>query len=160
MEHVAEVLVGLAILLGLVGILVPVVPGLLLVWAAVLAWAVWAQSMAGWVLLGVSSAMVVLSQVVKYVVPGRRLGRAGVPTRTMVAGGAAGVVGFFVLPVLGLLAGFVCGVYVAERIRLGGHRPAWRSTGQALQAAGLAMLIELLTGLLIAAGWLGVVVYA
>ena len=34
-------------------------------------------------------------------------------------GGACGVVGFFVVPVVGLFLGFVLGVYVAERRRLG-----------------------------------------
>nr|WP_284290737.1 DUF456 family protein [Angustibacter aerolatus] len=51
---------------------------------------------------------------VKYVLPGRRLKDAGVPWWTTLAGVALGVVGFFVVPVVGLLLGFVLGVYLAE----------------------------------------------
>ena len=58
--------------------------------------------------------LVALGVVVKYVVPGRRLKAAGVPTSTLLLGAALGVVGFFVIPVVGLLVGFVLGVYLAE----------------------------------------------
>jgi len=58
-----------------------------------------------------------------------------------------------VIPVLGLFVGFVAGVYLAERVRLADHARAWPSTVAALKAVGASMLIELLSGLLIAATW-------
>jgi hypothetical protein len=90
---------------------------------------------------------------VKYLVPGRRLQRAGVPGSTLLAGGVLGVVGFFVVPVVGLFVGFVLGVYLAELQRVG-LDAAWPSTRAALRAAGLSLLIELAAGLLAAAAWL------
>ena len=39
---------------------------------------------------------------------------ADVRTLSLVAGGVLGIVGFFVIPVVGLLIGFVLGVYLAE----------------------------------------------
>jgi ABC-type Fe3+ transport system permease subunit len=91
--------------------------------------------------------------IVKYAVPGRGLKTAGVPSRTLVAGGLLGIVGFFVIPVVGLVVGFVLGVYLAELQRVG-LDAAWSSTRAALQAAGLSLLIELAAGLLAAAAWL------
>jgi len=61
-------------------------------------------------------------------------------------------VGFFVIPVVGLLVGFVAGIYLAELLRVGRAR-AWPSTGAALRAAGLSLLIELAAGLLAAVVW-------
>jgi uncharacterized protein YqgC (DUF456 family) len=69
-----------------------------------------------------------------------------------VVGAALGVVGFFVIPVVGLVIGFVAGVYVAELRRLGRER-AGRSTALALRAVGLSVLIELAAGLLAAMAW-------
>jgi hypothetical protein len=66
-------------------------------------------------------------------------------------------VGFFVIPVVGLPLGFVLGVYLAERLRQPGHRFAWRSTGEAIKAVGLSILIELGAGLFIAGLWLAAV---
>jgi uncharacterized protein YqgC (DUF456 family) len=154
------VLVGVAILVGLVGVLLPVVPGLLLCWGAVLVWALVERSAAAWTVLALSSLLLATSQVVKYLVPGRRLRSAGVPWRSVAAGGALAVVGFFVIPVVGALAGFVGGVYGAERLRLRTHAAAWPSTVRALQAVGLSVLIELVAGLLIGTAWLVAVLFA
>jgi uncharacterized protein len=154
------VLVGVAILAGLVGVLLPVVPGLLLCWGAVLVWALVERTAAAWTVLALSSLLLATSQVVKYLVPGRRLRSAGVPWGSVAAGGVLAVVGFFAIPVVGALAGFVGGVYGAERLRLRTHAAAWPSTVKALQAVGLSVLIELVAGLLIATAWLAAVVFA
>ncbi len=56
------------------------------------------------------------------------------------------------LPVVGLFVGFVLGVYLAERTRLG-SASAWPSTKASLRAVGLSILIELLFGVLAATAW-------
>jgi uncharacterized protein len=154
------VLVGLAILVGLAGVLLPVVPGLLLCWGAVLVWALAERTAAAWTVLVVATLLFATSQVVKYLVPGRRLRAAGVPWGSVAAGGALAVVGFFVIPVVGVVAGFVGGIYGAERLRLHTHAAAWPSTKRALQAVGLSVLIELVSGLLIGTVWLAAVLLA
>jgi uncharacterized protein len=148
-----DLLVGLAVLVGLVGIVVPVLPGSVLILAAVAVWAAETATPAGWLVCGLAAALLVLGGVVKYVVPGRRLRAGGVPNRTLVAGGLLGIVGFFVIPVVGLLIGFVAGVYLSEAQRVG-RSQAWPSTSAALRAAGLSLLIELAAGLLAALVWL------
>lgn len=148
------VVVGLIILAGLIGIAVPVLPGLLVVWAAVLIWATEAQTTAGWVVLGIATILALSGFLLQYLLPGRRLRKAGVTTSTTVAGAALAVVGFFVIPVVGAFLGFPLGIYLAERIKLGTHAAAWPSTKHALKAVGLSMGIELVTGLAIASTWL------
>ena len=153
-----EAVVALVIAVGLVGILLPVLPGSLLVLAAVLAWAVHTGGPVAWTVLAVVTSLLAVGGIVKYVVPTRRLQEVGIPGSTQWAGAALAVVGFFVVPVVGLFLGFVLGVYVAEHRRVGA-RLAWPSTRAALRAAGLSILIELLAGLLAAAAWVaGVVV--
>lgn len=149
-----DVVVGLVIVVGLAGVVLPVVPGLVLVLGAVLAWSLERQDSVGWVVLGVAAAVFAAGQVAKYLVPGRRLRKAGVSTSTMVVAVALGVVGFVVIPVVGVFVGFVLGVYLAERVRLGSHALGWPSTTQALRAAGWSVLIELAAGLIMAATWL------
>jgi uncharacterized protein YqgC (DUF456 family) len=147
-----EVLVALAILLGVLGVVVPVLPGGLLVAAAVLVWAFDLGGATAWSVFAACTVLLVAGAVVKYVVPGRRLQDAGVPSWTLVVGGLVGLVGFFVVPVVGLVLGFVLGVYLCELARLG-RDAAWPATKQALLAAGLSMLIELSATLLAAATW-------
>jgi uncharacterized protein YqgC (DUF456 family) len=147
-----EVLVALAIAVGLAGVLVPVLPGSLLVAAAIAVWAIERADATAWAVAAVALLFLVTGTVVKYLVPGRRLQRAGVPTRALVAGGVVGIVGFFVVPVVGLPLGFVLGVYLSEWRRLG-HRDAWPATVHTLKAVGLGILIELGFGILAAVTW-------
>ena len=152
-----EVLVAIAIAVGLVGILVPILPGSILILLAVLVWASEVGGTTAWAVFAVAALLLVGGGIVKYLLPGRRLRSVGVPARTQWVGAALGVVGFFVVPVIGLLLGFVLGVYLAERVRVGGAA-AWPSTKAALRAAGLSILIELTAGLLATLVWVGGVV--
>lgn len=154
MNSTVTLLCGLAIAAGIVGVIVPVLPGLLLCWLGVLVWAVFGDGgWSKWLVLAVVTGLAAAGTVVKYLWPGRNLKRSGIPNRTLLAGGALGLVGFFVVPIVGLVLGFVLGVWLAESARLGDHRRAWPSTVHALKAAGLSMLIELAAALAIAATW-------
>jgi uncharacterized protein len=154
-DETLTLLCGLAILVGLAGVVIPLLPGLVLCWLGVLAWAVFGTGGWGkWLVLGVATVIAGTGTIVKYAWPGRNLRRGGVPTRTLAFGGLLGLVGFFVIPVVGLVLGFVLGVYLAELSRLGTSAAAWPSTKHALKAVGLSMLIELAAGLGVAGAWL------
>jgi uncharacterized protein len=152
------VLVGLAILAGLLGVVVPLLPGLPIVLAAVAVWAVVVATPTAWTVLAISVVLVVLGSVIKYVVPAQRLRASGVPWPTTATAALAGIVGFFVVPVIGAVIGFVGGMYVAERLRLGDHARAWPSARAAVLAVGVSLLIELGAGLLVAGLWLTTVI--
>ena len=148
-----DLLTGLAIAIGLVGIVVPVLPGSVLVLVAILVWAVLTSTAIGWTTFAVATLLLAAGAVVKYAVPGRRLKADGVPNRSLFAGAVLGVVGFFVVPVVGLLIGFVLGVYLAELQRMG-RNLAGPTTRSALRAVGVSILIELGAGMLAALTWL------
>jgi uncharacterized protein YqgC (DUF456 family) len=148
------ILVGLAIAIGLVGIVVAAIPGLILVWGAVAVWALVEETPLAWVVLAIATMLTIGGQIVKYTVPGRRLRDAGIPKRSLLLGAVLGLIGFFVVPIVGLVIGFVFGVYLAERLRVKDHRVAWGGTKHAIKAAGLSIAIEMTAGLLIAGLWL------
>ncbi|MFR9804351.1 DUF456 domain-containing protein [Pseudonocardia sp. RS010] len=157
---VTALVAGLLVLVGLVGIVVQVLPGLIVVLVGVAVWAVPRGDALGWWVLGVAGGLLVLGSLAKFLVPGKRLRDAGVPGRSLLAGGVLGVVGFFVIPVVGLFLGFVLGVYLAELARLRSSAKAWPSTRHALSAVGWSILIELAAGLLMTAAWVAGLVLA
>jgi uncharacterized protein len=153
-------LVGLVLLLGLCGVLVPGLPGSWLVWAAILWWAVQdPQPVAWWVLVGATVALF-LSQVVRWALPPRRLRASGATPRMGVYAGLGSFLGFFLIPVLGSIPGFMAGIYVSERLRLGRHGEALAALRTAMRSGGSSVLAELFTCQLIAAAWLGAVISA
>ena len=153
------VLAGVLVVVGLIGIVLPMLPGPVLVVAGIAVWAVPRHDRIGWTVLAVAVGLTLLGAVAKYLLPGRRLRAAGVPWWSLGAGVALGIVGFFVVPVIGLLLGFMLGVFLAELARLGSVEAAWPSTRHALNAAGWSILIELGAGLLATAAWIvGIVI--
>ena len=147
-----EIIVAVVIALGIAGIIVPVLPGTILVLGAVLVWALEIATTTGWAVFAAFAALLVGGSIVKYLVPGRRLKASGVPTRTLLFGALLAFVGFFVVPVIGMFIGFVLGIYLAERTRLGAAG-AWPSTVHALKAVGVSILIELVAAFLAAVTW-------
>lgn len=147
------ILVALAIAVGLVGIFVPFLPGSLLVWAAIAVWAYVEHTTHAWIVLGVASAVLTAGILVKYLWPARRMRAADVSNRTLLAGAAGGVLGFFVIPVAGLLVGFVLGVFLAELATRRDGRRAWASTVHAVKGVALSVGVELGAALLAAAVW-------
>jgi uncharacterized protein YqgC (DUF456 family) len=147
-----EVLLALVIAVGLVGILVPILPGSVLVLGAVLVWAWQVGGTTAWAVLAVAAVILAAGTVVKYLVPNRHLKDAGIPASTQWIGAGLGIVGFFVVPVVGLFLGFVLGVYLAEHHRVG-KAAAWPSTKHALRAVGLSILIELVAGVAATLVW-------
>ncbi|WP_105969946.1 DUF456 domain-containing protein [Streptomyces geranii] len=148
-------LIGLVMLFGLCGVLLPGVPGSWLVWAAVLWWALKdPRAVSWWVLVG-ATVVLFLSQVVRWQLPPRRLRASGATPRMAVYVGTGSLLGFCLLPVVGAIPGFVGGVYLYERLRLGRHREAVAAVRTVMRAGGTSVLVELFTCLLIAGAWLG-----
>ncbi len=153
MSTLGIVLVALTIAVGLVGIVVPILPGGILVIGAIGVWAFVENTVVSWVVFGIAAALFVASQIIKYTWPVKRMRAADVRTSVLVVGGIAGVVGFFVIPVIGLLIGFVLGVFVAElSIRQDATR-AWASTWHALKGVALSVGVELSGALLATCAW-------
>jgi uncharacterized protein YqgC (DUF456 family) len=147
------VLVALAIAVGLIGIVVPLLPGTLLVFGAIAVWAVVENNITGWVTLGVVTALLAVATLIKYLWPMRRMRAADVRTVSLLAGAVLGIIGFFVIPVVGLVIGFVLGVYLAELANRRDQRLAWTSTKHALKGVALSVGVELCGALLATAAW-------
>ncbi len=150
---------GFAILVGVVGTLLPVLPGGVLIAAAVLVWAIVVQTVTAWLVLLLVVVLIVAGAVLKYLTAGRKMVTSGVPNRSLVVGGLAGIVGFFVIPLVGLVVGFIGGLAAAEYHRLRDWGAARRSSVTALGAVGLGILVELGAALLAASAWLVAVLF-
>ena len=150
-----SVLAGIVMVVGLFGVVIPVLPGTALILAAGVGWAVLVaeEGVGRWVVVGVMTALFLAGFALKYALPGRRLS-GQLPRQTLLLGGLGALIGFFVLPPFGLLIGGIAGVYLAEARRHGSGPEARRATVQVLQAVGLGILAELTAGVLMVGTWL------
>ncbi|MET7442060.1 DUF456 domain-containing protein [Streptomyces sp. NPDC004082] len=152
-------LVGVVILLGLFGVLVPGVPGSWLVWAAVLWWALEDPRKLSWSVLVGATVALLLAQAARWALPPRRLSASGATPRMAAYAGFGALLGFVVLPVLGALPGFMGGIYLSERLRLGRHGEAVAALRTAMRSGGWSVLAELFACLLIMGAWVAAVLW-
>jgi hypothetical protein len=148
-----ELLVALLMVIGVLGIVLPVLPGLLIVVGGVLLWALDEQSTLGWWLLAVAVVLYLAGTVLQWLVPGKRMKAAGVRTSTLLVGVVVAVAMGFVIPVVGLFVGFPLGIFLVSLARTRDRGEAWTATRHALRAVGTNILIELATAFLIIAAW-------
>ena len=155
-ELLAALVAGAVIILGIVGTVVPLLPGSLLVAVGVVGYAVVIQDNAAWVGAGIALVVLAVGLVAKWLIPARAVS-GEVDNLPLVIGAISAVVGFFVISFLGIPVGFVLGVLGTELIRTREIPKAWQATKQAIKAAGLSMMIELASVVIAGCVWLATI---
>lgn len=153
-EIVVTLLCGLAIVVGVAGTIIPVLPGSILIGASLLAWALWGGAgTTGWVVFGIGMMFVLAGMAASAVLTGRKLKEHRIPSRSVVVGLVLGVAGMFVIPVVGLFVGFAAGLLLSELQRTRVFGTAVASSWAALKATGLGMIVEFGLACLAASTW-------
>lgn len=155
-EVVVSALFLIALLVGLAGTIVPILPGILLMWAAVVGYGL----VAGFDAIGIGAIVVVtvlaaISVILGLVLPKQAADAAGASTKSQWAAVLGAIIGFFVIPVVGALVGAVAGIALAEYGDKGDWGPAWQSTKGVLKGMGLAAIAQFGIGVIITVVWLG-----
>jgi uncharacterized protein YqgC (DUF456 family) len=154
--EIHDLIAGVAIAVGMVGIVLVLVPGLPLEVLAVVLWAFEEGTglAAGVAVVAVVTAVTVT--VLKYTRPERKLREAGVSRARVLLAVVAGAIGFFIIPVLGGPLFFLLTLYLLQRSRVGAEQ-AGHATRVALGAIAMSIGIELAGGFMIATVWLAAV---
>ena len=141
-DAVVTSVAGLLLAVGVLGTIIPVLPGSVLTIVVLVAWAWLIGTTASWAagLIGVALALTGMSA--SLVLTGRKMRAQRIPNGPVLVGVAAGVAGMFIIPVVGLFLGFALGLLLAEFVRRRDLAAAWRSSLEAMKSMGLGMLLE------------------
>ncbi|QBI21732.1 DUF456 domain-containing protein [Egibacter rhizosphaerae] len=156
MEQLATIAVAIAMALGLAMTVVPVIPGLLIVWlgAAAYGLTVGFGTTGGWLFAAITLCALA-GFAASFLLPARGGIAAGAPSGLLLASGLGAVVGAIVLPVLGLPLGGLAGAWLRARLATGQAQEATRVVIGMLRGMGLAALAELAAGSVMVALWIG-----
>ena len=153
-DSLVVLLVAGAMAVGLVGTVLPMVPGLGLVMLAGLVYGfVDGFGAVAVIALVVMGALGIAGSAAGVIVPRRAATAAGAARSSLWLGALLAVVGFFVVPVVGLPLGGALGIQLGEQLRTRDPRSAWRTTRATLTGFGLAALIQLVAGIAMVLTW-------
>ncbi len=154
MDAFIALLVAVVMAVGLIGTVLPFLPGLGLIWLAAVAYGITTGFGAvGWVCLAVVTVVGAAGIAAGFVLPHRAARHAGAARISIVLGLLGAIVGFFVVPVVGFPLGGALGIYVAEQVRLHDLRAAGRATWATIVGFGVGSLAQLAAGLAMVGCW-------
>lgn len=155
MSGVGELLIGLAMAVGLVGVLIPVLPGILLVWLAGLAWAILdGGGVLRWSLFALMTALTITALIASVRLPAKSASQTEAPRGTLLLSATFATIGFFVIPVVGVLVGFSAGVLLSHMVATNDIHKAFDALWATLRAFGRTVVIHGACGVGICMLWI------
>lgn len=153
-QTLVTVFAGLLMLTGLLGVVIPVLPDVVLIWAAALGYGLivgWG-SWGGWLFAGIS-LLAVIAVAADIWVSGVGAKMGGASLRSIFAGIGLGLVGLIFTPI-GALIGFLAGVFISEYLRLQNTEQALRGVLGVSIGYGASFGVKLVLSLLMIGAWL------
>lgn len=155
-EWLATILVGIAIAVGIAGVILPILPGVWLIWGAALVYGIsvgfedW-----GWLAMGIITLLAVAGTAVVYYLPAKKTSEVGMPRWGQATVALLAIVGFFVIPIVGAFIGLALGTLLVslavERDVSDALATAWATLLEMVKGAaaqlGVALLMALVWGL-------------
>jgi uncharacterized protein YqgC (DUF456 family) len=152
-------LVALLMATGLAGVVLPFVPGLPIIWGAALLYGFMTDfGGIGWTAMTAITLLVIVGMAASIVLPDRAGAAAGASRATRLFAGLLGLVGFFVIPVVGFPVFACLGVLIAQYRETDDWEGAVDSTVAVLKGFGVGILAELGAGLAMVLVWVAWVV--
>jgi len=159
LQVVLETLTLFALVVGLLGLIVPVFPGLVIMWLGTLLYAL-IQNAAGnmtsgkWFVFGVITVLMVTGSIVDNLIIAYKMRDKYIPWSSILfAFGAGLIASIFFTPLIGLVAAPV-GLYLAENRRLKNNEAAVASTKAYMIGWGWAFGVRFLIGLAMIGLWM------
>jgi uncharacterized protein YqgC (DUF456 family) len=154
-----QVLGVFLILIGLVGVFLPILPGLLTIWLGALVWAIGDQfQRLDWPALIVMGALVIAGRVANWLMTGYFTRRSSASWKTVAGAIVGGLVGSILLgavpligAILGAVLGGVAGVILVELLRARQIGDALSASRDYLVGCALGQMVELFFALLLVA---------
>lgn len=159
LQVVLEAFTLFVLLVGLLGLIVPVFPGLTVMWLGTLVYAL-IQNAAGkmtgwhWLLFGLITVLMMIGNIADNIIIARKMRDTYIPWSSILWAFASGIVAsLFFTPLIGLIAA-PAGLFLAESSRLKNRDAAIDSTKAYMIGWGWAFGARFLIGLMMTAFWM------
>ena len=147
------------LLAGLAGLLIPVFPGLFVMWLATLIYAITQYSIGGmtvwdWVLFSLITILMIVGNVIDNIIIARHMRDHEVPWSSIAISFIAGVIAsLFATPLVGMLAS-PAGLFLAEWIRLKDRKAAFAATRAWMTGWGWSVAARFVIGIVMIGLWM------
>ncbi|MBN1303641.1 MAG: DUF456 domain-containing protein [Anaerolineales bacterium] len=155
LKVITETLILTTLLVGLFGLVVPIFPGLTVIWIGALAYGLIAGfGVKGWIIFSILTVLMLVGNVVDNFLMGAKARDGGASWISIAFGLAAGIIGSILFPPLGGLISAPLILFLAEYIRQKDHFKAFQTVKSLLIGWGWSVLVRFIIGLVMVALWM------
>ena len=149
-----SIMAAVIMVVGLCGVVIPILPGLALIWLTALIYGF----IVGYDALGIAVmvilTVILLASIVKgIVVPRKTASESGASGWAQLGGVVGAIIGFFLIPIIGVIVGALVGVLLVEVLVKGDWANAWTATKGTAKGFGISAAIDFLLGLIMITVW-------
>lgn len=138
------------IIVGIIGVIVPILPGMLLVWVTVLVYA-WRTGfeVIGWPSLIFITLIALTAGTAQIWLPLLGAQKQGAAKRAMFLGIVGAIIGTFILPLVGTVIGYALGIFLGEYMKVRDWNLALKASLGGIAGWGISTIVEISAALLI-----------
>jgi uncharacterized protein len=153
-DSVVLLLVFSTMIVSWLGLIIPIFPGLNIIWIAALGWGIYTGlAWPGWLYLVILTILMILGNLSDNVFISGKAKISGASWWSIVVGNLAGIAGAFILPPLGGLLFAVLGVLIVEVIRHRDWKKGWETSKQMFFGFGWSIAARMAVGVLMIGLW-------
>lgn len=150
-----EVIALTFMLFGLLGLIIPIFPGLVVIWLASLGYGIAVGfDVLGWVMFAIITVLMIIGSLIDNILMGTKAHKSGASWLSILAALIFGIAGTFVVPVLGSIIAALLALFIAEWIRRKNHQEAWKAALGMMTGYGMAFAIRFIMGLVMIGLWM------
>lgn len=137
-----------------VGLIIPIFPGLNIIWLASLAWLIYRGfEFPGWLFFTIISLLMLVGNLMDNIFISAKAKLTGASWWSIIIGNIAAIIGAIVMPPFGGLLFIILGVLIVEMIRHRDWKKAWTTSKEMLFGFGWAILARLGFGTVMIGLW-------
>jgi len=142
-------------LFGLAVLLIPILPGLVIIWAAALGYGIFAGFGAlGWAMFSILTVLMLSGSFADNVLMGASARKEGASWWAILLALVAAIAGNFALPIIGGVLAALLTLFLIEWARLKNHRKAFSTMRGLLVGCGWAVAIRFIIGMVMIGLWM------
>jgi len=153
-ETILNIGILLTMLVGLLGLIIPIFPGLVVIWIGGLAYGIITGfEFPAWLIFSILTVIMITGSLLDNVVMGKQAHKQGASWLSIILAILFGIVGTFIIPIIGGFLGAILALFIAEWIRRKNWRDAINATSGLAVGCGWAIVLRFGLGIVMIVLW-------
>jgi len=153
-ETILNIGILLTMLVGLLGLLIPIFPGLVVIWVGALAYGIITGfEFPAWLIFSILTVFMITGSLLDNVIMGKQAHKQGASWLSIFMAIIFGIVGTFIIPIIGGFLGAILAMFIAEWIRRKNWRDAINTTSGLAVGCGWAIVLRFGLGIVMIVLW-------